>query len=621
MKSNSKTIIRKLARKDLASNPGRNVSLVLAIFMTTFMVATVISLCVNQIETQRIYTALYQGEADNEIEPIIYALEMMVVLLIIAGFLLVYNVMYVSISREIRFYGQLNTIGMSRKQIKRMIFQQVLLLCAIGIPLGLICSALVSLVAVPMFLSMYTQVASAGYSISFHPLIFIGAALLALIAVITGALKPTWKATQVSPIEAVRFSEYGFARKKIRTSAFSPIKMAWRNVFRMPKRAILVFCSLFLGMTVFLAVSVIFGSTSVDMFVDTAATNMKGDIYLRNGITEQYGFVTGSDMHVFTPEFMDSLDGLPGLNAKEVTYVHEIQMDIADTKGETTSLPGCVYGVNAKRIAELNKELANPIDEAAFLRGEFVIIRGILNFSPMAADSVVFSLKNMETPVSFELNAVLPSEFLDYYGIGYNRLPSIYMSSDLLKKLVAELEIYDIELDIERSEQKQALRMVEELSASHGNIILRSRISTRQEAQNIISTLSVMGNGISAILWLIGILNFINAITASILSRRHELALLESVGQSASQSKKTLVYEGLIYASVTLLLVGIFGNAITYGFFTIISRQFEYMVFTFPVASFFVMIFLVFAICLSTPRFLYHFVSRATIIDRLKEVE
>jgi putative ABC transport system permease protein len=195
------------------------------------------------------------------------------------------------------------------------------------------------------------------------------------------------------------------------------------------------------------------------------------------------------------------------------------------------------------------------------------------------------------------------------------------MSTDLLKELVGESAVYDIELDIERNEQKQALSMVKEWTANHKDIILRSGIAMRQEAENIISTLTVIGNGISAILWLIGVLNFINVITASILSRRHELALLEIVGQSSGQSNKTLIYEGLIYASVTLLLVGVFGSGITYGFFRVMAKQYKYIVFTFPFTSFFIMVFVVFAICLSIPGLVYHFVSRATIIDRLKEAE
>lgn len=162
---------------------------------------------------------------------------------------------------------------------------------------------------------------------------------------------------------------------------------------------------------------------------------------------------------------------------------------------------------------------------------------------------------------------------------------------------------------------------MKELTANNEDIILCSEIAIRQEAENIVSTLTIMGNGISAILWLIGILNFISVITAGILSRRHEFALLESVGQSVKQSKKILLYEGLIYAIISLLLVMVFGNVITYGFFSAMAQQFEYIVFDFPFISFFLMLLAVFAICLTIPKLIYRFVSRASIVERLKEIE
>ncbi len=507
---------------------------------------------------------------------------------------------------------------MSSKQIKWMVLQQILRLCVVGIPLGLFVSVLVSLVAVPMFLNMYTQVASAGYSISFNPLIFIGAAIFSLITAITGAFRPAWKAARVSPIEAIRFSEHGCVRSKTRTSAFSPIKMAWRNVFRVPKHTILVFCGLFLGMTIFMAVSVILSSTSVDMFVKAATANIKGDIYLKNSMPELYEF---DDMHVFTSEFMNSLNELPGMTDMRVSYVNKIRMDIADTQGDIHNLEGYAYGVDAKSIPDLSDELGYTIDETAFERGEFVIIRDIWKEPLSLTDTVKFFVGDMEKPVSYVLGGVLPSEFVTYYGTGYNRLPSVYMSGSLLKKLVEEPAVYEIEIDIEKSKQKQALSIVNEWIASYRNMILRSGIEIRGEAENIIFALTVIGNGISAILWLTGVLNFINIITASILSRRHEFALLESVGQSAKQSKKTLICEGLIYASVTLILVGVFGSMITYGLFSFMAQQFEYIEFMFPFNSFFMMIFVVFAVCLSVPRLAYYFVSRATIVERLREAE
>ena len=52
---------------------------------------------------------------------------------------------------------------------------------------------------------------------------------------------------------------------------------------------------------------------------------------------------------------------------------------------------------------------------------------------------------------------------------------------------------------------------------------------------------------------LIGILNFINSITTSILSRYREIAMLQSVGMTGRQVKQMLIYEGIGYSILGLL--------------------------------------------------------------------
>lgn len=54
----------------------------------------------------------------------------------------------------------------------------------------------------------------------------------------------------------------------------------------------------------------------------------------------------------------------------------------------------------------------------------------------------------------------------------------------------------------------------------------------------------IIGILISSILGLIGILNFINTIVTSIIARKGELAILQSIGMTEKQLKKLLIFEG-----------------------------------------------------------------------------
>jgi len=69
----------------------------------------------------------------------------------------------------------------------------------------------------------------------------------------------------------------------------------------------------------------------------------------------------------------------------------------------------------------------------------------------------------------------------------------------------------------------------------------------------------MIGGALSFIIGLIGILNFVNAILTSIITRRREFAMLQSIGMTMKQLRKMLMFEGLYYSLGTCLLSLIFG--------------------------------------------------------------
>ena len=459
------------------------------------------------------------------------------VCLVIVGFLLIYNVMSVSVSRDIRFYGLLKTTGMTPSQIRNMVLQQILLLCAVGIPAGLIFSALVSLVVVPFFLNASGVFGQTDAIISFNPLIYIGAALFALFTALFGAFSPAKKAAAISPIEATRFSEQGYTLEISRSSPFNPMKVAWRNVFRVQGRAVLVFGGMFIGMTLFLLVGVILGGADMDLYAQNAMPNIDGDIYLINRMPDLAIGNDSDNLQAFTPEFMERLNSLPGLIDMDIRYARKIQVYSGDG-------------------------------------------------------------------------------YLDMDGNPHYRTDFVYESDESEDSV-----IYDINLYIEKDGQKQALGIIKEWVNKYQYIQWRSRIASREEVEQQVTALMIIGNSISVILWFIGVLSFINVITTSIISRRHEIALLESIGQSPKQSRQMLMSEGIIYAVITLFLVCVVGGALIYILFSLLASQYDYIVFSFPYIPLLIMVCVMFSVCFSVPRLMYRFVNKMTIVERLREIE
>ena len=615
MRKLDNALLKRMAEKNNVRNCNRNIVLVITVFVTTFVVATIISLCVNQIEQQHLWN-LKQGEENREIESIIYILLMSGVFVLIAGFLIINNVMSASLSRDTRLYGLLKAVGMSQKQITAMILKQIRSFCIIAISLGLVVSIFTTKIFVPMFFRMYTQFSLEEQAIIFHPMVFIATAVFIYGTTLVGAYKPVKMAAQLSPVEAVKFSEYGYFYKKSGTSKYSSIKMAWRNIIRIPKRAVKVFGSLFLGMTAFLAVSVILGSTNVEMFMKQAAFQNDNNIHLRNRTASIENYVLNDAENVFNEQLISDLGEVAGFAKMDINYCYKIQMDMKDRDGNTQKSQGCIYGVSSEEILELNKELDYSIDIKAFERGEFVILRNINRGTYEDTQNVTFMVDNKT--LSYAIGGLMPAEFNDYFGKSYNWFPCVYISDEVLKSMVAAPIIYEVELGIEEDFQEQAFHSVRELLNNNKKIILYSNIETRMEAGTIVSTLTFIGNSITIMLWIMGILNFISVMITEIFARQHEFELLESVGESEKQIKRELMAEGGIYAVNTFVLVSTFGSIIIYGLFHEMQKQFEYMDFRFPFVSVLIMICAIFFICLFVPNLIYRYMSKASIVDRLK---
>ena len=108
-------------------------------------------------------------------------------LILLTGYLIIYNVFQISVAGDIRFYGMLKTIGTTPRQLRRIIRRQALTLSLFGIPLGLLLGWGIGALLVPVVVKQLSGVVS---TISVSPLIFVIAALFSLVTVLLSCAKP-----------------------------------------------------------------------------------------------------------------------------------------------------------------------------------------------------------------------------------------------------------------------------------------------------------------------------------------------------------------------------------------------------------------------------------------------
>ena len=132
---------------------------------------------------------------------------------------------------------------------------------------------------------------------------------------------------------------------------------------------------------------------------------------------------------------------------------------------------------------------------------------------------------------------------------------------------------------------------------------------------------SLLGGVLSAVVGLVGVLNFFNAILTGILARKQEFAVLQSIGMTGRQLKSMLICEGLLYALGSVALATAVFLALSPLLAVGLENLFWFFTYRFnllPIA----LLAPVFALlgCL-VPLVVYHFTARATIVERLREAE
>lgn len=152
--------------------------------------------------------------------------------------IVIYSIFYISVASSIRNYGQLRTIGTTKRQIKKMVYREGKLLAAIGIPIGLVIGNVMGYLLVPDGWYWLTTLS-----------VTVGVGLFAFMIVMLSIRTPVKKAAAVSPMEALRYSDYQGKMKE--SSALhrniTPASLAKRNLSRQKTKSILTILSLSLG--------------------------------------------------------------------------------------------------------------------------------------------------------------------------------------------------------------------------------------------------------------------------------------------------------------------------------------------------------------------------------------
>ncbi len=585
---------------------------------------------------------------------IIAAMALIIAIILVSGYLLIYNIFYISVMRDVRFYGLLKTIGTTQKQLKGVVNFQALLLCAVGIPVGLLLGYLLGVMLIPVLLSFL--------SIDYmpappNPWIFLLGAALALFTVLVSCHGPAKKAGQVSPVEAVRYTGLAAApaKKTKRGSGGAKIpRMAWSNIFRSRKKASLVIASLSVGLILFNIVYTLVGSFDVNKYLQG---HINGDFLIAG--TDYFSFARPyTPSRTLSEDLLSDVKGLDGVQEVAKVYYangfapiegkikdglinfqrgrilaekpslteQEIEQIIEKTDFGAYGdfIDAQVYGFDSYWLDKLEENMIEgTFDREKFLSGDYLLLGFDGQGMVRVGDTVTFSLDDKDGEKrSYEIMGRVDYRALNSLSAHFISVPgfSVYLPSSGFESL-ANPDIMSATVIAEEAAIDRLQTEIGILLADHPEVDFRSRVDYIAEMKSDNQQFALIGFTLCAVILLIGILNFVNTTMTNIFSRKQELAMLQSVGMTARQGKKMLVLESIYYMALALLVFVTVGYGVSHFAVNTVTQGSAAYTYQFTFAPLVICFPVLLLLACVLPVRMYKSISRDSVVQRLRENE
>lgn len=566
-----------------------------------------------------------------------------IAVIFIAGYLLIYNVFYISIAQDIRFYGMLKTLGTTARQIRKIVYKKAIKLSLMGIPIGLLLGWPIGRLLLPAIVNMLTDDIRVVTTV--NPLIFLVAIVFSAITVFISCQKPAILAAKVSPMEALHYIEQTGGKKKQRRSKhISTMMMAKNNLTRNKKKVMIVTLSFVLSIVLLNSVYTYVTSFDFDKFVaDFSLTDFTvSDTTVINNYAP-YNTANVSQDFISQTESLHGLEDIGNiylwtskqpLSENDLARLQELSASSSDIANELENYRvRQEHGVNVYGLDDFPTEYVQVLD-------------GELNTEQWKAGTGVYV-----TPLRMMGDGSLclykPGDQISvtqldgtnkvYDVLAVVRIPSalqtplqvdmgldyIFPTNELLGNMVpadqpAMKTIFNVDHEHQLATENWLKNYTKNTDTSLDYL---SKVTLRQNFDRMINMFRLVGGTLCAILALIGILNFINSITTSILSRYREIAMLQSVGMTGWQVKQILIYEGIGYSILGLLGSLILSVIASLTVVRMMGVELTYFTWHFTLLPVFLCIIPLLLITAIVPLVCYNKMAQKTVVERLRIAE
>ena len=535
-------------------------------------IASILKIDKNQISYNDSLLSMYgASKYDNFLAGMSLMLAIMLGLVSIACIIVIYNSFAISVMERKKQFGLFSSIGATKKQIKKTVLFEALIVSLIGIPLGILGSYLGIGVVICILNNLLKGMIEENFVLCTYPLFLIIPIIFMIVTIIISAILPARRASKISPIEAIRLNDdIKIKGKKVKSPKIIRKlfgiegDIAYKNIKRNKNKYRITVISLFISIVLFISFSgylaYMLGGTKsyisapgFDLVIsyDSKANKKEIESIKKDKAVKDYADYTDYNLTTKT-DFSEIFTDKMAKYVKDNNYDIESMKDIIIIILDDESYNNYLKKLNKKEMKPILYNNFNEILYKENSRKSYTLTK----YKNKIID-IDLSEYNYDEKENEELKQI--SVIKDYYISSESFLSSEMFSSisPLIIMNEEQANQYNISsfannprnLIIKAPNYKELDKQInEKIKNGKLNLIYYANYSEQfKMLKNFVLALKILIYGFIALVTLIGITSVFNTINTSIALRRKEFAVLRSMGLTPKGFTKMLCFESLFF--------------------------------------------------------------------------
>lgn len=467
-------------------------------------------------------------------------------IVLVGGCVVIQSIFRISIIDKIKSYGQLRTVGATKKQIMRIVKKEGHSLGWKGMSIGILLGLGVTLLLFPK-----------GFSLSGYLIVMGCTVLICWTMICLSIRKPVKLAANISPVEAVRFTSL---QKKIKNrekrKKISPCSLGMLNFGRDWKKTVSIVFSLSLGGILLLAVSSLLILQSPEKLARQHFKNGDYKIYMDSDKEHIDLLKQGNPLNEELKQEIQDIDGV-----EEILVTRK-------SAGFEATFHGITAHGTCDMITRENRELlvqtvlegSMPGDNGILLKDNYRDFDG----KEKVGETIELSLGEKTIPVTISGFLMEKNYLCQWTWSNRSGWTNDVFAGKLFQELIPDVTNFDYSWDIvcDPDKSEKVGKALENLVVSHTDIGLDT-FEDKVDSYGYMNVAYGIMQVISWFIFLFGVINLINTTLSNQYSRRQENSVLRSVGLAPKQLTQMAVWEGMGYVVSSILLMLAIGLPIT----------------------------------------------------------